>query len=229
METSRQAPPDASADSREKILEVAQALFARSGFQGVGMRQLAASTGLSKSALFHHFPTKLALYEEVLDRVLERLELGLERARAAAPVPAAAPAPAAALVQRLDGWVDAVVRTLAEDQQAARLLMRTLGEDDPIPNLVLALDGARQMLAYEKRLARILDRFVSLLEEGIAAGVFRPVSIADAIQSVIGTLVFHFASGDFGEALLGESIFSAAAVERRSREVAVFIRRGLLA
>ena len=46
---------------------------------------------------------------------------------------------------------------------------------------------------------------------------------------VIGAITFHFSSGDLGEALLGESIFSASAVERRRREVSEFIRRGLVA
>jgi hypothetical protein len=68
-----------------------------------------------------------------------------------------------------------------------------------------------------------------LLAQGIADGVFRPVSIGDTIQTVIGAIVFHFASDDLGEALIGEPIFSGTAVERRRREVSEFIRRGLLA
>ena len=51
----------------------------------------------------------------------------------------------------------------------------------------------------------------------------------DTIQTVIGAIVFHFASGDLGEALIGEPIFSGTAVERRRHEVSEFIRRGLLA
>jgi hypothetical protein len=55
------------------------------------------------------------------------------------------------------------------------------------------------------------------------------VSVGHAISSVVGALVFHFASGDLGEALIGESISSAEAVDRRRREVSEFIRRGLIA
>jgi hypothetical protein len=47
--------------------------------------------------------------------------------------------------------------------------------------------------------------------------------------NVVGTLVFYFASGDLGEGLVGESIFSHSAVSRRRREVSQFIRGGLLA
>ena len=63
--------------SRDKILDVAEARFARSGFGGVGMREVAAEVGLGKSSLFHHFPTKDALYFEVVGRVLERIAVHL--------------------------------------------------------------------------------------------------------------------------------------------------------
>ena len=211
-----QAPPY---ETRDKILDVAEVEFARGGYQGVGMRQLAVASGLSKSALFHHFATKLDLYEEVVNRVLERIELGLESGRATSGDP----------IQRLDAWVDSIVHTLAEDIPAGRLLMRAMVEEDPFQGIVLEPGGAREMMPSEVRLARILGRFKALIEEGVEAGVFRPLSVVDAVQTSIGALVFHFASGEMGEALIGEAIFSASAVERRRKELSEFIRRGLLA
>lgn len=208
-------------ESRDKILEVAEGLFAYGGYAGVGMRQLAATVGLSKSALFHHFPTKLELYAAVLDRVLGRLLEGLDAVGKRDMAPA----------ERLDEWIDTVVRTLSEDMPAGRLMMRALVDEEPFPSVMLVADpeSDRELMPFELCLAGIVGRFRELLEEGIAAGVFRPVSIGDATLSVIGAVVFHFASGDLGEALIGESIFSGSAVERRRREVSEFIRRGLLA
>jgi AcrR family transcriptional regulator len=208
-------------DSRDKILEVAEGLFAYGGYAGVGMRQLAATVGLSKSSLFHHFSSKLDLYADVLDRVLERIETGLETQTAATAQPA----------ERLEAWIDAVILTLSEDMPAGRLMMRALVDEEPFPAVMLQGGGNadRDLKPFELRLAGILDRFRGLLQEGIQAGVFRPVSIGDTILSVIGTIVFHFASGDLGEALIGDPIFSRRAVDRRRREVSEFIRRGLLA
>ena len=54
------------ASSRDKILEVAEALFAQRGFAGVGLREVAESAGLGKSSLFHHFASKVQLYLAVL-------------------------------------------------------------------------------------------------------------------------------------------------------------------
>jgi AcrR family transcriptional regulator len=204
--------------SREKILETAESAFAAAGYEGVGMRQIASDVGLGKSSLFHHFPTKLELYCEVLDRVLGRLETALE---------AEGPAGVDAAVE-LDHWITAVVDTLAEDVPSARLLLRSLVEEEPLP--WRELDASeRAQLPFEVRLERVLDRLRGLLERGIAEGDFRPLSVGDAMQTLIGALVFHFASGDLGEAVIGEPVFSRAAVERRRREVIDFIRRGLRA
>ena len=207
-------------ESREKILETAEGLFAVSGYAGVGMRELATTVGLSKSALFHHFPNKQDLYSAVLDRSLVRVEAALLAASTAGTP-----------VDRLEAWIDAVVRTLSEDVPAGRLMMRALVDEEPFPAIVLHPDAAldRELEDFELRLAGILERFSALLEEGIAAGAFRPVSIPDTLLSVIGAITFHFSSGELGEALLGESVFSGPAVERRRREVSQFILRGLVA
>jgi len=214
-------PAARAPESREKILEVAEGLFAYGGYAGVGMRQLAARVGLGKSSLFHHFPTKLELYAAVLDRVLERIEQGLGRdARSGGTADV-----------RLEAWIAGVVQTLAEDPRAGRLMLRALVDEEPFPAVRLTPDpkSDRPLMSFEVRLGGIVDRFRAFLEEGIAAGTFRAVSIGDAISSVVGAVVFHFASGDLGEALIGESIFSAEAVDRRRRELSEFIRRGLIA
>jgi len=206
----------AGAASRDKILETSEALFARGGFSGVGMREVARDVGLSKSALFHHFPTKLGLYSEVLHRVLSRLGARI------APVLGSDAGPAV----QLDAVVDAFVDFLAEDPSTPRLAMRALCEDDPFIGQDLA---GRDPEPFELLLLELIGQFHTILESGIEAGVFRPVSVPDTIQSLIGMTVYHFASGDFGEALLGESLFSTSAVRRRKREVKTFMQRAVLA
>lgn len=201
---------------REKILEVAEPLFAAAGYRGVGMRQIATDVGLSKSSLFHHFSTKLVLYGEVLDRVLERLERGLcDEAD-----------PPGKGVEELDHWIESLIRTLAEDLPLARLMLRALVDEDPFPAFEFEPKG-RESMPFEKRLARVIDRFRVLLEQGIADGIFRRVSIGDTIQTTLGAILFHFASGGFRESLIGDPIFSGSAVERSRREISEFIRRGL--
>ena len=66
-----------------------------------------------------------------------------------------------------------------------------------------------------------------LLAAGVAAGAFRTLSVPDLMQTLIGATVYHFASGEFGEDVLGAPLFSADAVRRRKSEVVDLLRAGL--
>jgi AcrR family transcriptional regulator len=186
--------------SREKILEVAEARFAQRGFAGVGMREVALAAGLGKSSLFHHFPTKASLYVAVIQRVIERIEAHV--------LPALA-VQGGALAQA-DRAVDALVDALAEHPSTARLLLRSLVEDD-----AFAAGEPPGLAAVEARIQGLVARFTALL------------GAPDTVQTLIGATVYHFASGEFGESVLGGPLFSAEAVARRKREVKSMLLRGL--
>ena len=200
--------------SREKILDVAEALFARRGYAGVGLREVAESVGLGKSSLFHHFRGKSQLYFQVLGRVLARIRDRL------APVLSAGGDPS----QRLERWVDALVDALAEHPSSARLLLRALVEDETPRD-----DRLPDAAAAEAILDELLAGIRRLLREGVAKGSFRPVSDAHTVQTLIGATVYHFASGELGERLLGRPLLSAETVARRKRELRELLRAGLAA
>jgi len=196
--------------SREKILDVAEARFAQRGYAGVGLREVAEAAGLGKSSLFHHFPTKAALYGAVLDGVIGRIDSRMRRALEAG----------ADAREQLSAAVIALIDTLAEDPPAARLLLRTVFEDDDLSPV-----EAPELAASEQRLDALIARIAQTITDGIAAGAIRPLSVPDAIQTLIGATVYPFASGEFGERLAGE-IFSADAIARRKREVLSLIEHG---
>lgn len=58
--------------TRDKVLEAAFCEIHRSGFQAASIANILASTGLTKGALYHHFPTKQALGLAVVDEVVYR-------------------------------------------------------------------------------------------------------------------------------------------------------------
>ena len=198
--------------SRDKILEVAEAQFARSGFTGVGLREVAAGVELSKSALFHHFSSKLELYTAVLARVLERIDAHVRPAFEARGTAR----------ERLEGALGALIDALAEQPTTARLLLRALVEDTLPP------PEAQESPSIEEALLVLVQSFEALVRAGIESGEFRNVSVPDATQTVIGASVYHFASGDFGEAVLGKPLFSAETVSRRRRETVQFLVLGLV-
>lgn len=62
-----------SAMPREAILQRAFTAFARQGYEGVSLRQLAAECGISDSLLSHHFGSKQQLWFEATDSVFAPL------------------------------------------------------------------------------------------------------------------------------------------------------------
>jgi AcrR family transcriptional regulator len=57
--------PPAEAQTRQRILEAAQHLFAAHGFDGTTTRDLAQTAGIAEGTLFRYFPNKKAILVEV--------------------------------------------------------------------------------------------------------------------------------------------------------------------
>lgn len=57
---------------RRAILDAALDVFAQSGFRAGSLREIAGRVGMSEAGLLHHFRSKSALLQEVLDRRDER-------------------------------------------------------------------------------------------------------------------------------------------------------------
>ena len=57
--------PPSEAQTRTRILQAAQRLFAAQGFDGTTTRDLAQAAGVAEGTLFRHFPNKKAILVEV--------------------------------------------------------------------------------------------------------------------------------------------------------------------
>jgi len=69
---------------RQQILDVACAVFANRGFHATSMDDIAAAAGVTKPVLYQHFPSKRALFIELLDELGRRLLGELEQATSSA-------------------------------------------------------------------------------------------------------------------------------------------------
>ncbi|MDX2379491.1 MAG: TetR/AcrR family transcriptional regulator [Acidimicrobiia bacterium] len=67
---------------REQILAVALVVFARSGFHGASMNDVAEAAGVTKPVLYQHFDSKRDLYAALLDDVGTRLLNSIAKAAA---------------------------------------------------------------------------------------------------------------------------------------------------
>jgi AcrR family transcriptional regulator len=57
------------ARTRAKVVKVARRMFGKRGFAATTMDGVATAAGVAKGAVYHHFPTKEALFEAVLEDV----------------------------------------------------------------------------------------------------------------------------------------------------------------
>jgi TetR/AcrR family transcriptional regulator, cholesterol catabolism regulator len=75
------------ASTRARIIEVAARMFAKRGFEGASLQDVADTVGISKTAIYHHFKSKdeilVALHHGLIDRIIERQEDRSQGARTA--------------------------------------------------------------------------------------------------------------------------------------------------
>jgi AcrR family transcriptional regulator len=71
-----------------RIMDAAERLFARQGYPGTSLRDIAAAAGLREPGLYNHFPSKEALYSAVLERSLRPMEERIARLLEAPVAPA---------------------------------------------------------------------------------------------------------------------------------------------
>ena len=100
---------------REMILAHAAALFARGGYPGTSMNQVAEACGLSKATLYHYYRDKYALLVSIAEEHVTRLQRVVEDALAEEESPA--------------GRMRALVRRLVEEYANAQNEHRVLTED----------------------------------------------------------------------------------------------------
>jgi AcrR family transcriptional regulator len=145
---------------RELILSAAKRCFARNGFAGTTTKSVAAAASISEGLLFKHFPTKLALYAEILAEECEA-DPALNQLLGLAPS-------TETLVVLVRGMVRHFLQvSRAPDQEEAqRLRLMTNSHLD---------DGEFARLLYEKIGGLIGPAFTASLEQAIAAGDASPV------------------------------------------------------
>ena len=186
-----------SADTRNKILEVAEHEFARDGFAGAHLQKIASQVGVQKTALYYYFPSKAALYEAVLTRILEDFDRALSTALEKP----------GSLEERLERLMDGMNDLLAERRNYSDILIRIFVDRSHISEPLRIL------------IVRVVGRLMAFFKEGVDSGVFVKASARHLFQSCFGAMVFHYATGEFGAAVLGvEDIYSHEAVAWRRKE-----------
>jgi AcrR family transcriptional regulator len=141
---------------RQLILGAAKRCFARNGFAGTTTKSVAAAASISEGLLFKHFPSKAALYAEIL---AEECEADPELAHLLGQEPSTA-----TLVELVRGMVGHFVNISNgsdQEEEAQRLRFMAASHLE---------DGEFARLLYAKIADLIGPTFVTSLERAIQAG-----------------------------------------------------------
>lgn len=169
MAKAQAAAPAEPEARRDQVLRAAEALFARSGYRGVGLREIAAQVGIRAPSLFKHFKSKHALYNAVLQNIFARLADVAARLEGERPFAA-----------RLEDFVNGYVDLAATDPNVSQLLLRELMERSDV------MDPDARAAAFD-----IYRRIDAFLEAGQRAGEFRQVDRFRFQVALTGAILYH--------------------------------------
>lgn len=196
-----------SESTRERILDVAEALFAERGLAGTAVRDIAREAGLTAPSLYNHFDGKQALYEAVLARGVEPLYAII--AGPAGDAEGAAKVSNAQLMAETGNTLDAIMDHLASHPNIAKLIQH-------------------ESLTGGENLSRIVHGWLApIVETGLssmranASTVWseeeQPLAVAAWIHVILG----HFAMAPLLHELFEIDPLAPEQIERQKR----FLRR----
>ncbi|SMX38605.1 TetR/AcrR family transcriptional regulator [Maliponia aquimaris] len=181
----RRLAPD---ERREAILDAANALFMRQGYDAVTIADVLDAAGISKGGFYHHFTAKEDLLTGIVARMTEQALAVAKAARDRACGDA---------LDRLNAFLDSSVRWKAENSAETRVVAKVMLQpgNDTLFQRILAATAAT-----------VVPVLRDMIADGVREGVF---DVAD--PQVTAEIIIGLSQGRQG--ILAEAIASAAAGE----------------
>jgi AcrR family transcriptional regulator len=204
-------PKLSGAQRRAAIIHAVRRVFADRGFHGTTTRALAEAAGVSEALLFKHFPTKEALYTAMQASCCNEQDLGtFERLTALPPS-------AFTLVQMVRFLVSRIIdsKSLGDEQSVLnRLMLRSLAEDGEFARLLLR---------------RLVDEWVPKIAQCLRAAVADGDAHGHAVRGNLSAWFVHHVAAMIVFALTPEHPVVDYGVSRKAlvEQVVLFTLRGM--
>jgi TetR/AcrR family transcriptional regulator len=157
-------------ERRQQIANIAATLFARRGFDGVTTREIARRARVSEAILFRHFPTKEALYTEIIDQKIRMRPEDVDLAAAEAEEDA----------EVFRGVARMMIEEVEQDDTFLRLMLYSALEDHRLASVFL-----------KSRTSLLFDHLSAYIARRMRDGAFKAMKPQIAVRAFVG-MVFHF-------------------------------------
>jgi AcrR family transcriptional regulator len=169
--------------TQDVLLESASELFAERGFDGATAELIAEAAGVNKAMINYHFGGKEGLYRACLEQLFAGVESRLTAIRAVEASPE----------EKLDRYIAAFAELNTKRPTFARLVLREI------------LSGGRFLdEVLLPRFLAIFETIRAIVWQGMREGTFRAADPLMTHLSIVGVLVFFFATAQFRERLASE-------------------------
>jgi TetR/AcrR family transcriptional regulator len=192
--------------TREKILKVATKLFAKYGFAGTSMDEIAERVGIRKASLYHHFSSKQEIYEELIKRVFAEIIKIFQVSFSSGDI-----------LKDAENFISKIMNFILQNEDYVKILLREL-LDENLPVKQFALEYVPKILSFGSE----------ILERGRKEGIFK--ENVDPIQlsiTLAGAIIIYFVFRPVIEPFI-KSPFSKKAIAERVKHISDVILYGIL-
>ena len=190
METARRSRRDERKEqTRNELIAAAASVFARRGFQGAALEEIAREAGFTTGAVYWHFRGKDDLFLAVFEDYAMRRSAEVAAVRAAAE---------GTLAERERAFADDWMRRLADEPEMVVLVLEFAARAWREPQLREAL--AARMAIVREALGRFLE------EDARAHGVELPLPAAD-VATALREMGVGLALASLGDPSVRDGLF----------------------
>jgi TetR/AcrR family transcriptional regulator len=185
--------------SPDRILAAAALEFAERGFGGAGVDRIATRAKVNKAMIYYHFKSKQRLYRALLRRMFSLAAERLQTIVEADATPA----------DKVDRAIASIAAFIQEHTYFPAIMLREVAEG-----------GAHLDRETLQTLARVPRAIASIVQQGVAAGDFRPVDPVFAYFGMLAPIVFYLAG-----APIRREITHLHVIDMRALSPAAFVQQ----
>jgi AcrR family transcriptional regulator len=184
--------PGYSSSTKRALLDSATKLFTDHGYAGTSLDEVVAAARVTKGALYHHFPSKLALFESVFDRIQVKTTKEIEKKLARVKDP----------WERADAGLQAFLEVCREPR-----FRRIVLQEGPV-----ALGHERWTEAERSASLGIVQRTVDALLEDLGGGAELRETFAIVFYGAIRSASEYVADADDPDAAAEDVVATIGAI-----------------